>query len=521
MIKKFPIHPILFAIYPILFLYTNNISMLEMKHIYMPILWSVAGTLILWALLNLFIKNKFKSAVIISIVVVLFFSYGHVYEIIQGFTEKTLNLSSDIYLSINYLLILVISSILILRSHKKFESTSFYFSVTSFILIIFPIYTLISFSSVSNNNQSLVSSTDLYDSELDFLNPPENKPDIYYIILDGYARGDVLNSLYEFDNYEFYQELEKREFLILDSSLSNYCQTSLSLASSLNMNYIDSLIQGINPLSEDRSPIHNLIADNKVAKLLQANGYKYITFSSGLFGLEFTEIKKPDLHISSKKNINEIENLLDKTTLLKFINKLLLKRSPLSIHRDNLLFTLSEIANVDIEYSPKFIIAHILAPHPPFVLGLNDDDENLNARLDFGDGSMYHGMIEELQVDYKKKYLQQLKALNVNIIEMTDKILTKNQTREILIVLQADHGPRSLLNWENSTKQSSDETFPIFNAIYLPERIKVKPDEDITPVNTFRFLFNQLFNTNFKILPNKSYFSKWSRPYDFIEVEVE
>jgi hypothetical protein len=70
------------------------------------------------------------------------------------------------------------------------------------------------------------------------LNPPE-KPDIYYIILDGYARADVLSNLYGYDNSDFIKPLEQRGFNMASQSRSNYPRTLLSLASSLNMKYLE------------------------------------------------------------------------------------------------------------------------------------------------------------------------------------------------------------------------------------------------------------------------------------------
>jgi hypothetical protein len=63
-------------------------------------------------------------------------------------------------------------------------------------------------------------------------------PDVYYIILDGYARGDVLEELYSFDNSDFIAALQARGFYVAEASQANYPQTAFSLASSLNMAYI-------------------------------------------------------------------------------------------------------------------------------------------------------------------------------------------------------------------------------------------------------------------------------------------
>ena len=71
--------------------------------------------------------------------------------------------------------------------------------------------------------------------------PPEvggNRPDIYYIILDAYGRHDALG---EFDNTDFLKELESRGFFVATNATSNYKYSIQSLASSLNLAYLDGL----------------------------------------------------------------------------------------------------------------------------------------------------------------------------------------------------------------------------------------------------------------------------------------
>ena len=40
----------------------------------------------------------------------------------------------------------------------------------------------------------------------------------------------------------------------------------------------------------------------------------------------------------------------------------------------------------------------------------------------------------------------------------------------------------------------------------------------ISPVNNFRLILKGYFNEDISLLEDKSYFSKWSTPYDFIDV---
>ena len=68
------------------------------------------------------------------------------------------------------------------------------------------------------------------------------RPDIYYIILDGYARSDVMSKLFGFDNEPFLKRLEQKGFYVARRSTANYCQTPLSLSSSLNAVYLNDLI---------------------------------------------------------------------------------------------------------------------------------------------------------------------------------------------------------------------------------------------------------------------------------------
>ena len=83
-------------------------------------------------------------------------------------------------------------------------------------------------------------------------------PDIYYIILDGYGRSDVLKNEYGYDNSDFLNALRDLGFTVSECSQSNYAQTQMSLASSLNFNYIDVLSDRFVPGSDDRTGLDRI-----------------------------------------------------------------------------------------------------------------------------------------------------------------------------------------------------------------------------------------------------------------------
>ena len=82
--KRAPIlHPFLFALFPVLFLYSHNISQLSINEIFLPSAIVLGFTAIAVPLLWLILKKDGKKAGIITTVfLVFFFSYGRIYEFI-------------------------------------------------------------------------------------------------------------------------------------------------------------------------------------------------------------------------------------------------------------------------------------------------------------------------------------------------------------------------------------------------------------------------------------------------------
>ena len=66
-------------------------------------------------------------------------------------------------------------------------------------------------------------------------------PDIYYIIFDAYASTSTLKEVYNYDNQNFNDFLTAKGFYVTSKSQTNYPLSFLSLASSLNMKYINYL----------------------------------------------------------------------------------------------------------------------------------------------------------------------------------------------------------------------------------------------------------------------------------------
>src|ERR1035437_726347 len=108
--------------------------------------------------------------------------------------------------------------------------------------MIIPVYqmTYYEINLSSMNRQSANSQTTSSSAQVSGTNQISEKPDVYYIILDMYTRADILRQVHKYDNSPFIQQLTAKGFYVGSCSQSNYGITTLSLSSSLNMDYLES-----------------------------------------------------------------------------------------------------------------------------------------------------------------------------------------------------------------------------------------------------------------------------------------
>jgi hypothetical protein len=165
----------------------------------------------------------------------LFFSYGQVYSAFEGQTILGVGLFRHRILFPAFCILGAFLVFWIVRKIKQTSSLTYSLNLVSIFLLIYPLFTISSTilrqsaSTASSINSSAITTTN------------SNSPDVYYIILDGYGRQDVLQREYGFDNTEFIHALRARGFYVADCSESNYAHTLYSLASSLNYDYLDTL----------------------------------------------------------------------------------------------------------------------------------------------------------------------------------------------------------------------------------------------------------------------------------------
>jgi hypothetical protein len=162
---------------------------------------------------------------------------------------------------------------------------------------------------------------------------------------------------------------------------------------------------------------------------------------------------------------------------------------------------------------PRFVFAHVVAPHPPFVFLADGGSTNPTSPFRLKDGNEFLGTLDE----YVSGYIQQLQYINRRVLAVVDAIIASTDG-DVIIVLQGDHGPGSRLNWEDPAGSDLFERMSILNAIRLPlDEPAGEIPSTLSPVNTFRLIFNREFGGEYELLADRSYFSTWHRPFAYYE----
>jgi len=489
---NFVIHPYFFAIVPLIYFISKNVEQIQIDWLALTLGFvSISFTFIIFIVLNWILRNKRKAGIIVSMILVLLFSYDDIYWVLQGTVFDITHKS----LLICWGGLLVIGICVILNIRKDLKAFTNYLNSVGAVMILIPLISIGVGYPSGNTNQ-------VKDELIHHRVKTDQFPDIYYIILDGYAHIDTLKNIYGYDNSLFYDFLEENGFYIPDRSLSNYPTSLLSLASSLNMRYLREI--EIGGSKTERTTL-KMIQNAKVMSILKAHGYKFLHFGS-IYWMTNTN-RMADIEYQCGM-VNEFLWMYLQSTIYFVLEQ--------QFHfikndiRKTVLCAFSSMHKVFEIPGPKVIFAHIVSPHRPYLF-IREGKELFEVNMD----------IRGNVTNEKEKYLYQLIFINQKIKDLVNQILSNSQSPPI-IILQADHGPDSfgVDGWRNPTLEVFKERMRIFNAYYLPGKGNDFLYETITPVNTFRVIFNAYFNGNFRLLDDNSYFLKTGRDKNqFLKVD--
>ena len=472
----YKLFPLVLCLIPVHSFYAQNIGEISFKNYIDAIiklsLLIIGGVYVF----DLFTSNINSANLLFSLTFFALINAGYLFMSMFSQYQRTLKKVRYIFLGLYILALCIILGFLyyffllypivpILISKLMFGVSFF----ISFFILLDIVNKLISLKNISNKAEQEDLQLD-ENLKIEGINI-EDCPDIYHIILDSHSGFN--NPKYS-DEY-FKAELEKRGFHICKAPKSNYYPTRYSLPSLLNLNYIDNFY----PQNEQYGQIQNMwvyYEKSKLFKFLKKIGYKFVCVYSYCFlrAMNHSYIEKNDFINKILHMNNPIINLM---IVFSLFNILELRDFKLCFNDTNLILSIFNSACLKTYNQPTFYYMHLLAPHPPYLKDENGNDIPIQEQSNL------------------KYYMTYQKYINKQILKNIDTI-QKNMKKKSLIILHSDHS----ISIEN-------DIYNILFAIYSPQdEIKNCIPDNLTLVNMYRYVFNKLFNSNFKILPNR-YFS--------------
>ncbi len=507
--KSYVIHPFLFAIFPILFLFSHNVGKTSFSETLMPTAIVLGFTLLLLILSGLILRDNKKAGIVVSIFIILLFSYGHVRLVLRGWWQVGIfiKLFRDRYLLAIWGILFTCCAYFVIRTRRNLRNFTNFLNVVAASLVVISLTNIAAYRLKTKSSWQNIENVKNIETHTDDLRKANTFPDIYYIILDRYASTSTLKEMYNFDNREFINYLSDKGFYVASESVSNYPNTAHSLASSLNMMLINHLSDKVGKESDDWRPIYTLLQDYKVWRFLKSKGYKFIHFGSWWYPT--SKNKYADMNVSAYAS-HEFSIVLYRTTMFYPFGLGIYDKDREQWKR--VLYKFDRLAEMPNIQEPAFVFAHMLVPHDPYVFDRN---------------GKFLSSEEQDKRTTKENYVEQLIFTNKKVKMLIHSLLSKSAVPPI-IILQADEGPfppgtafDKNFNWKQATKEQFRQKMRILNAYYLPNVDKNVLYPSITPLNSFRLIFNLYFSTNFELLPDENYaypFVNWRQLYNFFNV---
>ena len=512
MIKSPPIHPLLISIFPVFSLFAHNIAQAEYSVMMTPLIVIIFCSLSLVILINAFLQNLYKSALIVSLFSLCFFSYHHIFSSFYTLFHTV----TGTFIAERALHLLLMTSLffiftLILLGIKKtsfsFEKITMLFNFAGTVLIILPFFNIIHFEL---NKESFQSYTDTNNHKISNTLVPFQKgesPDIYYLIFDRYESAENLMRFQGFDNSAFIDDLRKKGFFVADKSFANYQCTAQSLSSSLNMRYHDSLTGITTKGVTDWKPIYAMLKDHVVGRFLKNHGYTFIQAGSSSDPTSFNEFANVNIirFHNSEFSLFLIRNTMFYPIYCNLPKSLKFGNFDESLNKfKSVTYSIDKISEVPYIETPTFVFAHFLVPHPPYIFDENGDFL-----------SVPHSKTKN------EHYIDQVNSINPLIIDLVDKLIKRSDTAPVILI-QSDEGTYAdgfQGDYAKATNADLVRKFGILNAYYLPDFDMENFYHTMSPVNSFRIVFNHYFGTKYKLLADKSFvYENENNIFTFIDI---
>ena len=316
--------------------------------------------------------------------------------------------------------------------------------------------------------------------------PSPDSPDLIVLVLDAYP-GERASRIAGAgtESGAFADALQERGFQVQADSHSNYLFTGLTLGSMLTMQHIDrnpALGAPWDAADGDARRLREAVNNGKALDILAAHGYETISIASGF---DHAEVRRVDRFVSPIEP-GEFDVALLRLFAVGDVIDTLAPDLFSGLQRARIFDTMESAARIAAEPHdrPRFLYAHVPAPHAPWVFGRNGEPRQ--ARLT----TFYSDDPSDLKVDPQTAFdrsVEQAGYIGDRAVELVDRLLA-SAVRPTTIVVMSDHGTGVGLDPKDANKSDLAERFSNFLAIRTHDGQDLLATR-LSPVNLFQRWF--------------------------------
>lgn len=491
--KLFSERPFFLLLIPMFYLLTSlndYYPVLKWADLLHPVsLVIVALHAVLFILSTLVWKQQRRYTLLLLYVSIVYLFFGSLHGFVKGLAPF---LARYTIFPIGLGIIGVVLMIAIRRSKSSFQTLFVYLNT---LLIVLTIYEAGRCTVRGSSDLSTRLGPD-YRKDADFnaaLCDTCERPDIYFLVFDGYSGSGTLKKYWNYDNSGVDTFLRQQGYFLADRARSNYNFTPYSIGSVLNMDYHRKAADHIDLRQFCRGV--STMRPNKVFELLRANQYAIINQS-------FFPVSKEAPALDISYAASEKHMLLAQTLPTKLLEDVGwnfgMHRSAASIreeidlarlHRSQINKAYEALVKTSAAHqtSPVFVYTHFLFPHDPYFYDSTGKETPPDNWFN--------------PVRGKEDYLSQLKYANTFIRDLAAR-LKKDARRPRIVIMISDHGFRGF---------KGDGTQPWeFNnlfAVYFPDGDYSSLHDSVSAVNTFPLVFNKYFKAGIAMKKDTSFYS--------------
>ncbi len=332
-------------------------------------------------------------------------------------------------------------------------------------------------------------------------------PDVLLLVLDGYPRADVLDSVFGFDNSQFLDSLEAMGFEVADQAQANYSYTYAALSSMLAMDYVFD----VGPIGdEERENMrHALAGDSPLMREFKENGYDIAYFVNAWQGSTCSP------YVDTCVRDGLVEHALwnlGRTTIFANLYSIVRPNPFVSV-------SVSHLRSFDTLFTergdaPLLTVFHAIVPHPPLLL---TDQCRIVASPE---QSGFDASTPATQANGRRLFVEQTKCVNSLVVEGVARIVAANP--DTIVMITGDHGTSSTLAFGDEEREVAipdalRERMSILSAYRLPGcEDRVYPT--MTPVNGTRAVADCALGNDLARVPDRTLWTTEHKTGEVIDV---